>query len=95
MEAHAFSEAALRGIALALVDDGLAGNYSDYAGAEQATMAIGSVVNFMHKRGLLGAAKPVNAALAKLNASLADDENYQPAQFQRRLREFRLLLVAK
>ena len=95
VEAHAFSESALRGIALALVDDGLAGNYGDYAGAEQAAMAIGSVVDFMYKRGLLRAAQPVNAGLARLNDSLADDEHYQPAVFRQRLREFRLLLVAK
>ena len=95
VEGHAFSESALRAIALALVDDGLAGNYSDYAGAEQAAMAIGSVVNFMHKRGLLPAAQPVNAGLARLNASLADDENYRPAEFRKRLREFRQLLAGK
>jgi hypothetical protein len=32
-------------MALALVDDGIAGAYADYAGAEQAAMALGSVVN--------------------------------------------------
>lgn len=95
IERQAFSAAALRGIAIGLVDDGLAGNYRDYAGAEQAAMAIGSVVNFMHKRGLLRPAGPINAGLAKLNAALADDERYQPAVFQQRLREFRLLLAPK
>lgn len=95
VQGASFSETSLRGIALALVDEGLAGNYSDYAGAEQAAMAIGSVVNFMHKRGVLRSAAPLNAGLAKLNASLADDENYRPALFRQRLREFRSLLVAR
>lgn len=95
VEQYTFSAASLRGIALALVDDGLAGNYSDYAGAEQAAMAIGSVVDFMHKRGLLVATAPVNAGLDRLNATLANDEKYRPALFQQRLRELRALLGSK
>ena len=61
IEGATFSEAALRGIVLALVDEGLAGNYGDYAAAEQAAMAIGSVVNFMHKRSMVKSAASVNA----------------------------------
>ena len=95
VEQYTFSATSLRGIALGLVDDGLAGNYGDYAGAEQAAMAIGSVVDFMHKRGLLAATAPVNAGLDRLNAALADDEKYRPALFQQRLRELRVLLAAK
>lgn len=92
---HAFSDAELRGIALALVDDGLAGHYRDYAGAEQAAMAIGSVVNFMAKRGQLQSPTRVNAGLDRLYTSLADDEAYRPAVFQQRLREFRGLIAAQ
>lgn len=95
VEQYTFSAASLRGIVLGLVDDGLAGNYSDYAGAEQAAMAIGSVMDFMHKRGLLVATAPANAALERLNAALANDEKYRPTLFQQRLRELRVLLAAK
>ncbi|MBW8367457.1 MAG: hypothetical protein K0M70_06325 [Arenimonas sp.] len=95
IETHAFSPASPGRIALALVDEGLAGGYADYAGAEQAAMAIGSVVDHMHKRGLAAPADALNRALERLNATLADDEAYRPALFQQRLREMRVLLVAK
>lgn len=94
IENHTFSESVLRGIAIGLIDDGLNGYYRDYAGAEQAAMAIGSVVNFMNKRGLLNSSKPVNAGLERLYASLSNDEKYRPAEFQQRLREFKNILLA-
>ena len=93
IEKFTFSERALRGIALSLIDEGLAGNYNDYAGAEQAAMAIGSVVDFMHKRGLVGSVPAVNASLNRLRATLANDEQYKPAEFQARLKEFRQVIA--
>ena len=72
-----------------LIDDGLDGQYRDYAGAEQATMAIGSVANFMYQRGRLKSASGINAGLRPLHAAVADDERYRPAQFQAALRNFR------
>lgn len=95
IENYSFSESALRGIAIGLIDDGANGYYRDYAGAEQAAMAIGSVVNFMNKRGMIKSAKPVNASLAKIYASLSNDEKYRPAEFQQRLREFKTVLLAQ
>jgi hypothetical protein len=84
----------LRGMALALVDDGLAGGYADYAGAEQAAMALGSVVNTLHKLGQLKSAPALNKGLANLRAGLVEDEAYKPADFQNRLRAFRPLVAA-
>jgi hypothetical protein len=95
VENYSFSESDLRGIAIGLIDDGLNGYYRDYAGAEQASMAIGSVVNFMNKRGMIKSAKPVNASLEKLYASLSNDEKYRPAEFQQRLREFKTVLLSQ
>jgi hypothetical protein len=95
LEAHEFTAGSPGRIALALVDEGLAGGYADYAGAEQAAMAIGSVVDHMHKRGLAAPAGALNAALDRLNAALADDEAYRPAVFRQRLREMRVLLAGK
>ena len=46
-----FDDRDLRAILAGLVDDGLAGQYGDYAGAEQASMAIASVLNFLARRG--------------------------------------------
>jgi len=50
-----------------LIGDGIAGEYSDYAGAEQATMAIASVLNFLAKRATLRGSRR-NAALDRLHA---------------------------
>ncbi len=93
IEGYTFSEATLRGIVLALIDEGTAGHYNDYAAAEQALMAIGSVVNFMHKRGLLKSAAAVNSALNKLHATLANEDRYKAADFEKRLKEFRVVIA--
>ena len=84
----------LRAMALALVDEGLAGAYADYAAAEQAVMALGNVVNVLHRTGRLNATLALNKGLAALRASLLHDEAYKPAEFQARLREFRPLVAA-
>ena len=89
LQAHSFTEADLRGILNGLITDGLNGQYHDYAGAEQATMAIGSVANFMFERGILKSARNINGGLAALQKTVANDEHYSPAQFQTALRNFR------
>ncbi len=83
----------LRAMALALVDDGLAGAYADYAAAEQAAMALGSLVNTLHKVGQLKSAANLNKGLASLRAVLLHDEAYKPDEFQARLRAFRPLVT--
>jgi cytochrome c554/c'-like protein len=77
----------LRGILSGLVDDGLAGQYSDYAGAEQATMAIGSVLNFLAKRGELKSVRDANAALGRLHAEVRNDETFRPEKYRAALAE--------
>lgn len=91
----AFSTEAIRTLALNLVDDGLLGNYADYAGAEQAALALGSLVNTMNQAGQLKSAALVNKALARLRQDLQKDEAYKPSDFQNRLREFRLLIATR
>jgi hypothetical protein len=78
----------LRAMVMGLVDDGLAGQYRDYAGAEQATMAIGSLLNFLAKRGELEA-RGANAAMDRLLATVKDDEDFRPQRFQASLGEMR------
>jgi hypothetical protein len=89
LETRTFAAAEMRAVLAGLIDDGLGGQYRDYAGAEQATMAIGSVASFMYQRGLFKSASGVNGGLAALQAAVADDERFRPAQFQTALRDFR------
>jgi hypothetical protein len=77
----------LRGILSGLIGDGLAGQYSDYAGAEQATMAIGSVLNFLAKRGELKSVREANAALGRLHAEVRNDETFRPEKYRAALAE--------
>ncbi len=83
------TEADMRAILTQLLNDGLNGQFRDYAGAEQATMAIGSVSNFMYRKGILKSAGNINRGLASLQAAVASDERYNPAQFDAALRDFR------
>lgn len=91
--ASSLSEADLKGLTLALIDEGLEGHYSDYAAAEQATMAIGSVLKSMQTRGLLTDAAPLNRGLDAVRRTLANDETYRPTDFQQSLREVRAIVA--
>ena len=84
-----FTALLVRRVLTGLIDDGLAGHYSDYAAAEQASMAIASVASFLEKQGALPAPGAFNAALKKLNALLANDERYSPPLFRDRLQDLR------
>lgn len=77
-----FTAQDLRTMLTGLVDDGIQGEYRDYAGAEQATMAIGTLLDFLAKRGELRDVKGANAALDRLYATVRDDEKFQPPRFR-------------
>lgn len=91
--AKGLSNEQLRLMALSLVDDGIGGAYADYAGAEQATMALGSVVNTMNQLGQVKSVSALNAGLANLRAGLKNDEAYKADEFAARLRTFRSLVA--
>lgn len=88
LAARSFSGEDLRAMLAGLVDDGVAGEYRDYAGAEQATMAIGSLLQFLAKRGELADPAGANAAMDRLLAVVKDDEKYQPERFRAALAGF-------
>jgi hypothetical protein len=87
-----FGDRDLRAIAAGLVDDGLAGHHGDYAGAEQAAMAVASVMNFLARRGALGDVRAANAALDRLFETVKDDEKYRAERFRAALAGLRALL---
>ncbi len=90
-----FDGNSLRAMALMLVDDGINGLYPDYSGAEQATMAMGSLVTTMVQSGQVKNVAGLNRGLAQLRMVLVKDEAYHPAEFVARLREFRSLVATR
>lgn len=93
--ATAWTAATLRAMALALIDDGARNLYPDYVAAEQAVMALGSLVSAMHQSGQLRDAAAVNRGLAALRKSLEKDEAYQSSVFAARLRDLRPQLAVR
>lgn len=87
--AHPFSPRDLRAILGGLIDDGLANQYTDYQGAEQAVMAIQSVADFMSRQRLLDA-QSIKPSMRRLLAAVARDEQYQPAVFRQSLEALRV-----
>ncbi len=87
LAARAFRPEDLRSMLAGLVADGLDGQYRDYAGAEQATMAIGSLLGFLARQGELPRLGAANAALDRLHLAVRDDEKYRPERFQAALAE--------
>jgi hypothetical protein len=75
----------LRAMLHGLVADGLDGRYRDYAGAEQATMAIASLLDFLAKRGLLPDVRAANRALDAVYETVKNDERYKPERFREAL----------
>ena len=89
MSATTFSNRTMGAVLSQLIDDGIQGAYSDYAAAEQATLAIGSVGSYLAKQGAISAPQKFNASLKKLTLSLAKDEQYKPREFEALLKDLR------
>ena len=89
MSATTFSNRTMGAVLSQLIDDGIQGAYSDYAAAEQATLAIGSVGSYLAKQGAMSAPQKFNASLKKLTLSLAKDEQYKPREFEALLKDLR------
>ena len=84
LEQQRFSPALQRAVLAALVDEARRAQFSDYAGAEQAYMAISSLAAGLAQQGALGPAKnltELNRQLASLRRLLASEQAYQPAPF--------------
>ncbi len=82
----------LRAVIAGIIDDGLSRRYIDYAGAEQATMAISSLVSYLYQTGKTPSARSINAGLSGLQAAVSNDERYKPEAFQLALANFKATL---
>ncbi len=89
MSGATFSNQTMATVLSRLIEDGIQGTYSDYAAAEQATLAIGSLGAYLTKQGAMAAPQKFNASLKKLTLSLAKDEQYKPREFEALLKELR------
>ncbi|MEO8441827.1 MAG: hypothetical protein ABI547_05025, partial [Betaproteobacteria bacterium] len=88
ISAHRFTGEDVKAIMMGLIDDGLAGQYTDYQGAEQAVMAMQSVAEFMGRHQMIRT-QPLRPPMKRLLAAVARDEKYQPAEFEKALRELK------
>ena len=80
---HQFTNDDVVAILNGLVNLGLQGEQRDYASAEQGAMAISSIINTLDQQGALAGDQrsQLEAALDKLYASLANEDNFKPNQF--------------
>lgn len=92
LRAHEFTAADSRKIALALLDDGLNGEMSDYGGAEQCAMALSATLSALEGAGNIGqdSLKQVTVALDAIYLSLEDEDTYRPEQFLAALSKYRI-----
>jgi hypothetical protein len=89
--AHDFSNQDVVAILNSIIGEGLAGEFSDYAAAEQTTMAAGNVVAVLDNSGAISESRlnELNVALDKLYDATANDEKFQPHRFAAALRGLR------
>lgn len=80
---HRFAKADMMALFNGVIAKGLSGEYFDYPGAEQATMALSAIINAMKNTGAINAAafKSLDAALNKCFDAVEKDEAYVPVKF--------------
>ena len=88
---YEFGKAAVQAMLGGVITNGLAGEYRDYPGAEQATMALSAIVDAMFRSGDIDKGKfdAMNEALAKAYEAVEKDEEYKPAAFVAALNHFK------
>jgi hypothetical protein len=80
LEQNAFDVATVRRITDSLLSEGLEGEYSDYAGSEQATMALQALASALDREGQLDAKtlEALNVNLDRLLAATHDGDRFAP-----------------
>ncbi|MSP48684.1 MAG: hypothetical protein EXQ95_05085 [Alphaproteobacteria bacterium] len=84
---HSFGPEDMRALLAALIAEGRQGQFADYGGAEQATMALASIAQALRRAGGATEAQynELKAAIDQCYAATAKDEAYDPAVFARAL----------
>ena len=87
---HRFTPAQVRGTLNAVLDLGIRGEFRDYAGAEQAVMAI-DVLNY--SQGVPD--RSVETKLARLYDIVRDDDRYPPAALVKEFESLRTVVLKR
>jgi Cytochrome c554 and c-prime len=97
IDRHEFGPDDMRALADGVIAAGLSRDAADYPGAEQATMALASIVSELRLSGDASAAQTtaMNQALDGLYESLATNETYKPDAFLSALRDFQKTLAMR
>ncbi len=87
---HTFDEADINALLVGLTQEGLKGEYLDYLAAEQATMALGTILQTIRAGKLAGAEEleRMGAALEDCYKAVEKDAEYDPAAFVEALKRF-------
>ncbi|TDJ32136.1 MAG: hypothetical protein E2O56_05765 [Gammaproteobacteria bacterium] len=90
LQAYRFAGDALDAILGSLIEGGIAGEYRDYAGAEQASMAVQGLIAAFERSGALSP-EQIARLTAEMDESMFpamdDEENYRPSVFVGALRK--------
>lgn len=91
---HQFSATDVRRMLEGVVAEGSKGEFFDYSAAEQSVMAISSLLNTLERTGAIKTRSggPINTALDALYASLEDKNQFRPATFASKMKEFQATL---
>lgn len=83
LASHQYTDADMKALLGGLIEQGLQGEYVDFAAAEQATMAASAVLQTMVDSSVISRAKYVelSAVLNDCYAAIEKDEAYDPRQF--------------
>ncbi|MCZ8115038.1 multiheme c-type cytochrome [Silanimonas sp.] len=82
LRAQAFDAAQMRAVLQRLIAIGRSGEYSDYAGAEQAYMAIAPLLEQLAADGQLADAAALRPLLARARETLAGEDTYRAERFR-------------
>jgi hypothetical protein len=83
LAAHEFTKADMHEMAMAIVRASANGDTSDYAGAEQATMAFASIIYTLNAEGSIdaGSYNALKAALNQCYSAIQKEDSYDPVKF--------------
>jgi hypothetical protein len=89
LDKHDFGQDDMRALADSVIAAGLSRDAADYPGAEQATMALASIVSALRVNGYGSEAqiKALNSSVNGLYETLAKDETYRPEAFLAALKD--------